>query len=368
MLKKISLYLKNFDWILLASVILLASFGLVEIYSIALGQETEGLAIFKKQLMFVLGGIAIVFIVSFLDYQLFKDYAYYLYFLGLILLLLVLFFGSAHHGATRWLDVKLFSFQPIEITKVFLVILLAKFFSSRKIEGDSWQQLLWSGILVFIPFLLVVLQPDFGSAMLFFIIWITIAITAGFNKKYFLVVFFIGVLAVGGMWEFYFRDYQKDRILTFINPAEQSLEQRHNVDQAIIAVGAGGLTGRGVGFGSQSQLKFLPEVENDFIFAVIAEELGFIGVSLLLLFFGLFFYRCLNNLKKINNDFGIFLILGTVGLIFAQMFINIGMNMGILPVVGIPLPFISYGGTALLSMFLLVGIIQNIIIKSKINY
>jgi rod shape determining protein RodA len=169
-------------------------------------------------------------------------------------------------------------------------------------------------------------------------------------------------------WSFFFQEYQKQRILTFLNPGENALAEGYNVSQAIIAVGSGSLYGKGVGFGSQSQLKFLPEAQTDFIFAVIAEELGFLGSSLLLLFFALFFSRCIVAIKRLPNDFSIYFILGAMGLIFIQMFINIGMNIGIVPVVGISLPFVSYGGSAIISLFILTGIIENIIIKSKINY
>ena len=193
-------------------------------------------------------------------------------------------------------------------------------------------------------------------------------IIAGFNKKYFLVIGLILLIILSGLWIFFFKDYQKQRVFTFLDPSFNPLNQGYNVAQAIIAVGAGGITGRGIGFGSQSQLKFLPEAQNDFIFAVIAEELGFLGVCLIISFFTIFFYRCLISLKKINNDFGIFFILGSMGLIFIEMFINIGMNIGILPVIGISLPFVSYGGSAIISVFILVGIIESIIIRSKINY
>src|SRR6056297_1143759 len=368
MFKKLFLYLKYFDWTLFSSVLLLACLGLIEIYSIALGREAADLINFKKQIIFIILGIIIVFAFAFIDFKFFQVYAIYLYLLGAALLILVLFFGTTVKGTTGWFDLGYFNFQPVEMVKIILIIFLAKFFSSKKMDKDNWKYFIWSGGLSFLLFFLVVLQPDFGSAMLLGGIWLIMALMAGFKKKYFLIVLVVALLASGGMWKFYFQDYQKERILTFLNPSQSSLDQGYNVSQAIIAVGAGGLTGSGVGFGSQSQLKFLPEVQNDFIFAVIAEELGFTGVFLLLLFFGVFFYKCLHNLKRVNNDFGIFLVLGAMGLIFIQMFINIGMNMGILPVVGIPLPFVSYGGSALLTTFVLVGIIENIIIKSKINY
>ena len=215
---------------------------------------------------------------------------------------------------------------------------------------------------------LVLLQPDFGSALMLGAIWLIMVILAGFPKKYLLIIFASSLLIFILAWSFFFKDYQRQRVLTFLNPGENSLAEGYNISQAIIAVGSGSWHGKGVGFGSQSQLKFLPEAQNDFIFAVIAEELGFLGVALVLFFFALFFSRCLAAVKRLPNDFSIYFILGAAGLIFIQMFINIGMNIGIMPVVGLSLPFISYGGSSIFSLFILTGIIENIIIKSKINY
>ncbi len=199
-------------------------------------------------------------------------------------------------------------------------------------------------------------------------IWFISVLAAGFKKKYFVFVAVSLALIFTLSWFVLFKDYQKERIITFLNPSANSLESGYNISQSIIAVGSGGLTGKGVGFGSQSQLKFLPEAQNDFIFAVISEELGFLGVVLVLFFYLIFFFRCFRALAKINNDYGIYFIIGALGLIFIQMFINIGMNLGIVPVVGLPLPFISYGGSSLLASLILVGMIENIIIKSKISY
>ena len=162
-------------------------------------------------------------------------------------------------------------------------------------------------------------------------------------------------------------DYQRERIATFFNPSLNPLEEGYNITQAMIAVGAGNLFGRGIGFGSQSQLKFLPESQNDFIFAVLAEELGFFGVCLVLALFGVFFYKSIANTRKIKDNFGVFFILGMVSLIFIEMFVNIGMNIGILPVIGISLPFLSYGGSGLIASMALVGMAENIIIRSKIK-
>ena len=256
----------------------------------------------------------------------------------------------------------------MEFAKFVLVLFLAKYFSSASFKAKEFRRLLisFSGALLFI--VLILAQPDFGSAFILFLLWLSMIILVGFNKKYLLAIGLILTLVFSGSWYFALRDYQKQRIITFLNPSFNPLDQGYNVSQAIIAVGAGGLIGRGLGFGSQSQLKFLPEAQTDFIFAVVAEELGFSGVLLILLFFGIFFYRCLYHLKKINNDFGVFFILGAMSLIFIEMFINISMNLGMLPVVGISLPFLSYGGSGLIASLMLVGVIESIAIRSKINY
>jgi rod shape determining protein RodA len=191
---------------------------------------------------------------------------------------------------------------------------------------------------------------------------------AGFNYKHILAIALIFLLIFGSGWIFFFKEYQKNRILTFLRPSENSLDEGYNITQAIIAVGSGGLTGRGIGFGSQSQLKFLPEAQNDFIFAVIAEELGFLGSTLVIIIFGTLFFRLISSIRIIKNDFGIYMLLGITALLFIEMFINIGMNIGILPVVGISLPFLSYGGSAIISTMILIGIAENIIINSKLKY
>lgn len=367
MFAKIFLYFKNFDWILFLPVFLLSIFGLVELYSIALGQENVELLNFQKQLGFVGGGMVVMFFLAFIDYRTIRSYTNHLYILGILLLGGVLVFGVAIRGSARWLDVAIFGVQPVEVIKLILILFLAKFFASRRSLSRPFKQLFVTGGATLLLALLVFMQPDLGSSMLLFMIWVFMLAVAGFPKKYFLAIGVTTLLIFGGMWNFSLHDYQKERVLTFLNPAGNPLDQSYNISQAIIAVGSGGLTGRGLGFGSQSQLKFLPEAENDFIFAVIAEELGLLGVSLVILLFAVFFYRCLTNVKKIDNDFGILFILGGAGLIFMEMFINIGMNIGLVPVVGMSLPFVSYGGSALISKFAILGIMENIIIRSKIR-
>lgn len=368
MFNKTLLYLKNFDWILFSSVILLVSFGLAEMYSIAMGQGDVDFLNFKKQLMFVGIGFFLLFFFAFFDYHNLRSTSNYFYILGLALLIGVLIVGETINSTKGWFSVGGFNIQPVEFVKLILILFLARYFSASSLKSNPLKHLLITASGAFVLIFLVLAQPDFGSAMILFSIWLAMIIMAGFPRKYFIAIFLIlAVLATAG-WVGYLKPYQKQRVLTFLDPSFDPLDQGYNVSQAMIAVGSGGLGGRGIGFGSQSQLKFLPESQTDFIFSVVAEELGFLGSMLIFLFFGIFFARCLVNLKKINNDFGIFFILGVVGLIFIEMFINIGMNIGILPVVGIPLPFLSYGGSSMISSLILVGVVESIIIRSKINY
>jgi rod shape determining protein RodA len=362
------LFLKNFDWILFLPILFLSLFGLLEIYSIALGQETLSLLNFEKQIFFIVIGIILMFGVSLVDSYFLKSISKYLYFFAILFLLAVLFLGTEIRGSTGWFYIFGFGIQPVELVKIILLLFLSNYLSKPSLRFKGLKHLLLSVFFTVILAGLVLLQPDFGSAFILMFIWFFLLIISGFNWKYIVGVILIGLFIFASLWLFLFQDYQKDRIMTFINPNQNSLNEGYNVSQAIIAVGSGGIMGRGVGFGSQSQLKFIPEAQNDFIFAVISEELGFLGVFLLISFFVVFFVRLIMATRKINNDFGIYFVMGALGLIFIQMFINIGMNIGIFPVVGISLPFVSYGGSAIISNFILLGILQNIITKSKLKY
>lgn len=368
MFNKIKIYLKNFDWILFSAVALLSIFGLAEIYSIALGQETVSLLNFQKQILFIALGIILLFLFAFTDYHLLRNSSYYIYILGILLLIIVLIFGQSIRGTKGWLYIFGLGIQPVEFVQIALTLFLARFFSSLSLRSRPLKQLILSGFFVAIPVFLVFAQPDFGSALLLSSVWFIVILLAGFDKKYFIAILTIVIIVSASAWPLWLKDYQKHRILTFINPGIDSLDKGYNATQAAIAVGSGGLFGRGLGFGSQSQLKFLPEAQNDFIFAVISEELGFVGAVLVIFLFCVVFFRCLQGAKKTKDDFGAFFILMSMGLIFIGMFINIGMNIGIVPIVGISLPFVSYGGSSMLSAYILIGIIQSIIIRSKINY
>lgn len=365
MLNTLKNYFLKLDWIIFAAILLLSLFGLIEIYSIALGQETLSLLNFKKQIISIALGLVLFFTVSLIDYNFLKSFNKIIYGFGISILILVLIFGKTIRGTTGWFDVFGFSLQPVEFVKIILIIFLARFFSNSAVKMRPLKSLILSFIGTFALVFLVLLQPDFGPSIIMLALWFITLILVGFERRYFLMII-IPVIALSFIaWNFYFKDYQKNRILTLLNPSQSTLAESYNVSQALIAVGSGGLSGRGVGFGSQSQLKFLPEAQNDFIFSVISEELGFLGSALILILYLVLFWRLIVAIRKSNDDFAIFFILGAMVLIFLQMFINIGMNIGIVPVVGISLPFISYGGSAILANFILIGVIENIIIKSK---
>ncbi len=361
-------YLKNFDWILFSATALLISFGLAEIYSIALSNESVGLINFKKQALFASVGLFLIFFISFLDFYSLRSFGVYFYISGIVLLVLVLIFGKTVRGTTGWFEIAGFTLQPVEFVKVILIIFLARYYSGVSIKLSPLKHLIFSGLSVFVFVALVLAQPDFGSGLLLFLLWGGMLVVSGFNKKYIFMIVMVLVLTFASGWFVFFKDYQKQRLMTFFKPSADAMDQGYNITQAMIAVGSGGLVGRGIGFGSQSQLKFLPESSNDFIFAVIAEELGYLGVCLVVCFFGIIFYRLIRAAKIINNDFGVYFLLGTCILLFIEMFINIGMNIGIIPVVGISLPFLSYGGSAIVASMILIGICESIIIRSKLKY
>jgi rod shape determining protein RodA len=365
MLNRIKSHFLHFDWIIFSAVLLLSLFGLIEIYSIALGQESLSFSNFRKQIISIALGLIIFIFFSFIDYNLLKSFNKYIYIFGVILLILVLIIGKTSRGTTGWFEFFGFSFQPVELIKIFLLIFLARFFSNSAVKMRPLKSLILSFLGTSGFVFLILLQPDFGSGIILYAIWFIILILVGFDRKYFLIIIIPIIAGFFLAWNFYFQDYQKNRILTLLNQQENSLSDSYNVSQALIAVGSGGFMGRGVGFGSQSQLKFLPEAQNDFIFSVISEEFGFLGAGLVLSLYFVLFWRLLLTVKKCNDDFSIFFVLGAMVLIFIEMFINIGMNMGVIPVVGISLPFVSYGGSGIIANFILVGIIENMIIRNK---
>ena len=352
---------KRMDWSLLVTVFLLSLFGLAAIYSVALGQGLGEFLNFKKQLLWLTVGLISMLFFSNIDYHYLQKIGWFGYFISLVLLILVLTpLGSTIRGTRGWFSLGFFSFQPVELAKIFLIVILANIYCHCSRTINQFRHLFLIGFVALVPFILAVVQPDFGSAMVLFFTWFISFFLITKNKWHiiFVMVSLVAMFIIA--WFFVFQTYQKDRINTFLNPSLDPLGSGYNVRQSIIAVGAGRLLGRGLGFGSQSQLKFIPESQTDFIFSVIAEELGFIGVAMLLGFFLMLFYRFYKIALLAPDDFGMFLSILVAILIFIHVFINIGMGIGLLPVTGISLPFVSYGGSFIVVMLTLIGIVMNV--------
>lgn len=353
---------KYFDLFMFGSSILLLFLGLLMIYSTTLSSPSN---LMPRQLVYGILGLAIFFTLAFFDYRILKKATWWMY-LGIVLaLVLVWFLGHTAKGSTRWIDLGIFRIQPAEFTKLILVIIMAKFLDTSGEKLKSFRYVILSGIYIAIPMALILIEPDLGSALVIFFTWFAMLLVSRMNKKHLaaLVALIVVVGTVG--WLFALKPYQKTRIYTFINPSQDPQGAGYNVLQSIIAVGSGGLYGRGVGRGFQSQLKFLPEQQTDFIFASTAEELGLLGSLFILAMFFFLFFRLIRTAQASRDNFGMYLALGIFFMLLIQVLINIGMNIGILPVTGIPLPLLSYGGSSLITTWAALGLAESIVARQK---
>ncbi len=274
-------------------------------------------------------------------------------------LLVLIILGHISHGHKSWFNFGFFFFQPVDVMKLVLVLVLAKYFSRRHVEIRDIKHLFISGLYAFIPLILVLLQPDFGSAMIILFIWLGMVLVSGISKTHLFIVFVIGLVIFASLWFVAFKPYQKARIYNFINPLTDIHKTGYNVFQSTIAVGSGELFGKGLGFGTQSRLKFLPVPQSDFIFAAFAEEWGLVGCALILILYCLVIWRILRNASLGASNFEILYGIGIAIFFMGHILVNIGMNIGIMPVTGIPLPFMSYGGSHLLTEFAGLGILMS---------
>ncbi|MBT4722928.1 rod shape-determining protein RodA [Candidatus Falkowbacteria bacterium] len=355
--------LRKLDWPLSLAVLVLFCFGLAAIYSVSLSQQGDDFSNFNKQIAFGVIGLFVFLFFSMSNYSSLRVYSRVLYVAATVLLVGVLFFGSIIRGTKGWFNVGPINFQPVEFAKIVLVVVLAKFFSNRLQRFSAGKHVIMSLLITLSFVALVLFQPDLGSAFVLMSTWFILLVITGIPKKYLITLFIIFIIILLASWSFVLKDYQKERIAVFMNPSLDPLGSGYNVTQSIIGIGSGQFYGRGLGFGSQSQLKFIPESQTDFIFAVIAEELGFIGVSIILGLWAIIFYRLIVIAKKARDDFGMFLVLGVICVLFVHIFINIGMNMGIMPVTGISLPLLSYGGSFLLVTLVLLGMAQSVSVR-----
>lgn len=361
-------HLLYYDWLLLSAVLLLCAFSLAALYGIATGFEQPNFFNLQKQFVFILIGLGVMVGVSSVGLPRLRQSSGFLYAIGLGLLVAVLIFGQTLRGTTGWFTIGTIGFQPVELAKLALIVALARAFGSRPGSGPLPNRTLGvTALLTGVYAALTLLQPDFGSATLLIFIWCGMAGLSGITRRQALVGLALTIVIATVGWNFVLQPYQQQRIITFLNPAADPYGRGYQVRQSIIAIGSGQWLGRGLGSGSQSQLKFIPASQTDFIFAVIGEELGLLGTTLVLAAYLVLFLRCVVLIRRASDDFAVYLALGISLLFFSQVVINIGMNLGLLPVTGIGLPFLSYGGSYLVMTFALVGVAQAVA-RASVKY
>lgn len=354
MRENIARFTRGVDWILLLSILPIMLGGLATMTSF--GSET---VFFNRQLLWLSIGLLIALLIGRSDTRFLRDSRYVTMFYGIsiALLVLVLLVGKTVKGSKSWFDFGGVSLQPADIVKLFVVVVLAKYFSRRHVEIARIKHLLISVLYVLLPIGLIMLQPDFGSAMVLVFIWLGMALVAGISKRHILLVIGIAAVTFAIAWVGFFKPYQKARIETFFNPTADIRGSGYNAYQSVIAVGSGGVLGKGLGYGTQSRLNYLPEYETDFIFAAFAEEWGFFGAVIILVSFCIFLWRITIHARRGASNFETLFCVGYAITIFAHVVVNVGMNLGLMPVTGIPLPFMSYGGSHILGECIGLGLI-----------
>jgi rod shape determining protein RodA len=350
---------QNFDWMLMALVMLICGIGILNLYSAGYNRG-EGTPLFVKQLYWLAVGLGVLAVTLIYDYRHLEKLSYPLYIISILLLVGVMFGGKMVSGSRRWLALGPITFQPAELAKIAIILVLATYFSQRpRLEALRLKHLIIPGVLVLIPVGLIIKQPDLGSGILVALVAASMILFVGVRWRILLGSALTLVMLSPLIWHF-LKDYQRQRVLTFLDPGRDPLGSGYHILQSMIAVGSGQFWGKGFLEGTQSQLYFLPEQHTDFVFSVFAEEWGFVGsVVLLLLFMGLVFWG-LWVARDCKDRFGHLLAVGVTALIFWQVFINLCMVTGFLPVVGIPLPLFSYGGSSLITTLLGVGFLLNI--------
>ena len=342
------------DWLSLGAALLLVGAGLITMNSFSSSN-----VFFEQQIVWVLVSLAVFWGASAIDWRFLRSTSVvttlFLISAGMLLLLFAL--GTLTKGAISRFDIGLFFIQPSDPAKLVLVILLAKYFSRRHIEIAHVKHIIVSGIYAFIFFILLFLQPDFGGAIIVFALWFGMVLVSGISKKHLFAVAGIGLVTFAALWFFVFQDYQKDRIMIFINPLTDVQGAGYNAYQSMVTVGSGQWLGKGVGFGTQSRLQFLPEHETDFIFAAFAEEWGFVGVLLLTGCFAFLMWRVIREALHGATNFEVLFGLGVALMFIAPWIVHVGMNIGWLPITGTVLPLVSYGGSHLVIEFLALGML-----------
>jgi rod shape determining protein RodA len=360
------LSLRDFDWVLLSFVLMLSGISVLEIYSATM--HTKFSQFYHMQIINILIGLALMFVMSVIDYHRLLEIAWWAYGLAIAALLAVMVVGKSVMGARRWISFGHgIHFQPSEWVKLILIIAVARFFSARGDEKLTWAGLFKAFALVGIPMLLVLKQPDLGTALTYSPILIAGILLGGLRWRQAIILVLVFGVAVVPVWRKVLKPYQKQRLVSFLEPDSDPRGHGYQIRQSLIAVGSGGIWGKGVSNGSQTQGDFLPISYADFIFAAFCEEHGFVGAVLVLLLYFLVLMRLIQNAQTASDLAGSFIVMGVVAVVAFQIAVNVGMVLGLMPVTGIPLPLMSYGGTSLLFTFLALGMVMNVRMGRFVN-
>jgi len=351
-------YFRGVDWGLITCVLCLSVIGFFVIYSATIhGGEVS--QIWKKQMFWFGISLITMWVFSKIDYRFWMEASYIFYFVSIVSLLAVLFIGDQTNGARRWIKLGIISYQPSELAKLSVLLVLARYIGSQTIELYFLRRFFLLLFLLVVPLLLILKQPDLGSALLLIPVSFILMYVGGIRVRWLIWVGLMALASTPLIWHF-LKDYQRERLAVFIDPQDDPLGAGYNIIQSVIAIGSGGISGKGYMQGTQTQLSFIPEHHTDFIFSVVGEEWGFVGCVFVLGFYYFMIQRIFEISKKARDREGALLALGIAGMFTVQIIINVGMTVGLLPVTGLTLPFISYGGSSLMFSYAAIGILLNI--------
>jgi rod shape determining protein RodA len=356
---------RDFDWVLLGFVLLICGLGVMQIYSASSATKFAG--VHMKQVYWIMAGVMVMFIVSLINYHAVLENVHWLYLASVLSLVGVLLFGVKIFGARRWIDLGRFHFQPSEWVKLVIILALAKYFADARQREASVSDITKVGLIAGVPFLLILAQPDLGTSLTLIPISFVSLFLGGLRFKHLMVIVIAAALVVPLAYKFALKDYQRERLTSFMNPEADPRGSGYQVQQSLIAVGAGGIWGKGTAKGSQTQGMFLPVTHTDFIFATFAEEHGFIGAAGVLLLYFMVLMRLIHNAQTAPDRAGAMVVMGVVALLGFHVLVNVGMVVGFMPVTGLPLPLLSYGGSSVLFMFLALGVVMNIRMRRFVN-
>ena len=357
---------RDFDWLLLLIVVLICALGVLEIYSATLSTKFQGMHV--RQMYWISAGLILMFILSMVNYQVLLENVPWMYGIAIVSLVAVLIFGRKYLGARRWILMPGGAhFQPSEWVKLILILAIAKYFADYNERELPFRELIKAGMIVGVPMLLVLKQPDLGTALTYVPVAIMGLFLGGMRVKHALILLLIAGILMPAVWHYGLKPYQKERLTSFMAPESDSRGSGYQVIQSLVAVGSGGLWGKGATKGTQTQGQFLPVPHTDFIFAAWSEEHGFVGASFVLLLYFLMLMRLISNAQTAPDRAGTFIVMGVVAVLAFHVLVNVGMVVGFMPVTGIPLPLMSYGGSSVLFTFLALGIVMNVRMRRFVN-